>query len=50
MVATVLPELLRLCTGIDLHGRHGAITALGEVLEGLGTCLPHDKSIEVLLG
>ena len=50
MVANVLPELLRLCGSIDLNGRHGAITALGEVLAALAECLPQEKTIENVLG
>ncbi|KAF4517236.1 hypothetical protein B566_EDAN005290 [Ephemera danica] len=50
MVATVLPELLKLANSIDLYGRHGAIMALGEVLLALANCLPHKKTIESALG
>ncbi|KAM6904829.1 LOW QUALITY PROTEIN: tubulin-specific chaperone D [Xenentodon cancila] len=35
MATTVLPQLLSMAVGIDLHGRHGAILACGEVTHAL---------------
>ncbi|KAM6957131.1 tubulin-specific chaperone D [Aplochiton taeniatus] len=35
MAATVLPQLLPMATGIDLHGRHGAILACAEISHAL---------------
>ncbi|XP_028267765.1 tubulin-specific chaperone D isoform X2 [Parambassis ranga] len=35
MATTVLPQLLSMAVGIDLHGRHGAILACGEVTYAL---------------
>uniref|UniRef100_A0A669D283 Tubulin-specific chaperone D n=1 Tax=Oreochromis niloticus TaxID=8128 RepID=A0A669D283_ORENI len=36
MAATVLPQLLKMAVGIDLHGRHGAILACGQITHALG--------------
>ncbi|XP_031592420.1 tubulin-specific chaperone D isoform X1 [Oreochromis aureus] len=35
MAATVLPQLLKMAVGIDLHGRHGAILACGQITHAL---------------
>uniref|UniRef100_A0A671Z013 Tubulin-specific chaperone D n=1 Tax=Sparus aurata TaxID=8175 RepID=A0A671Z013_SPAAU len=35
MAATVLPQLLPVAVGIDLHGRHGAILACAEITHAL---------------
>ncbi|XP_053707339.1 tubulin-specific chaperone D [Synchiropus splendidus] len=35
MATTVLPLLLQMATGIDLHGRHGAILACAEITHAL---------------
>ncbi|XP_045891723.1 tubulin-specific chaperone D [Micropterus dolomieu] len=35
MAATVLPQLLPMAVGIDLHGRHGAILACAEITHAL---------------
>uniref|UniRef100_A0AAX7UAJ5 Tubulin-specific chaperone D n=1 Tax=Astatotilapia calliptera TaxID=8154 RepID=A0AAX7UAJ5_ASTCA len=35
MAATVLPQLLKMAVGIDLHGRHGAIQACGQITHAL---------------
>ncbi|XP_041634240.1 tubulin-specific chaperone D [Cheilinus undulatus] len=35
MAATVLPELLPMAVGIDLHARHGAILACAEIMHAL---------------
>ncbi|KAK2833361.1 hypothetical protein Q5P01_017250 [Channa striata] len=35
MTATVLPQLLPVAVGIDLHGRHGAILACAEITHAL---------------
>uniref|UniRef100_A0A3Q3WQ25 Tubulin-specific chaperone D n=1 Tax=Mola mola TaxID=94237 RepID=A0A3Q3WQ25_MOLML len=35
MAATVLPQLLPMAVGIDLHGRHGAILACAEIIHAL---------------
>ncbi|XP_065333931.1 tubulin-specific chaperone D [Cloeon dipterum] len=48
MAKIVLPELLRLTSSIDLHTRHGSITAVGEVLAGFSKC-PQEKEMMKLL-
>ncbi|XP_030591993.1 tubulin-specific chaperone D isoform X1 [Archocentrus centrarchus] len=35
MATTVLPQLLTMAVGIDLHGRHGAILACGQITHAL---------------
>ncbi|XP_012726480.2 tubulin-specific chaperone D isoform X1 [Fundulus heteroclitus] len=35
MATTVLPQLLTTAVGVDLHGRHGAILACGEITHAL---------------
>ncbi|KAM9745954.1 tubulin-specific chaperone D isoform 2-T2 [Menidia menidia] len=35
MATTILPHLLTMAIGIDLHGRHGAILACGEITHSL---------------
>uniref|UniRef100_UPI0037E9BBBB tubulin-specific chaperone D n=1 Tax=Semicossyphus pulcher TaxID=241346 RepID=UPI0037E9BBBB len=35
MATTVLPQLLPMAVGIDLHGRHGAILACAEIMHAL---------------
>uniref|UniRef100_A0A1A7XMF4 Tubulin-specific chaperone D n=1 Tax=Iconisemion striatum TaxID=60296 RepID=A0A1A7XMF4_9TELE len=35
IAAKVLPQLLTMATGLDLHGRHGAIMACGEITHAL---------------
>ncbi|XP_069005084.1 tubulin-specific chaperone D [Embiotoca jacksoni] len=35
MATTVLPQLLPVAVGVDLHGRHGAILACGEITHAL---------------
>lgn len=32
---SVLPQLLKMAVGIDLHGRHGAIQACGQITHAL---------------
>lgn len=34
-VVSVLPQLLTMAVGMDLHGRHGAILACGEITHAL---------------
>lgn len=35
MLVSVLPQLLPVAVGIDLHGRHGAILACAEITYAL---------------
>jgi hypothetical protein len=49
MTNVVLPELIRLLSSMDLHSRHGAVTAIGEVLAGLSEGMV-DKNVTDVLG
>jgi hypothetical protein len=49
MTNVVLPELMRLLSSMDLHSRHGAVTAIGEVLAGLTESMV-DKNVADVLG
>jgi len=40
---------MRLLTSMDLHSRHGAVTAIGEVLAGLSEGMV-DKNVADVLG
>uniref|UniRef100_A0AAR2JRZ7 Tubulin-specific chaperone D n=1 Tax=Pygocentrus nattereri TaxID=42514 RepID=A0AAR2JRZ7_PYGNA len=52
MAKTVVPQLLSMATGMDLHGRHGAILACAEITHALykvGAEIPVISKAEVLI-
>uniref|UniRef100_A0A8C9YBP0 Tubulin-specific chaperone D n=1 Tax=Sander lucioperca TaxID=283035 RepID=A0A8C9YBP0_SANLU len=42
MATTVLPQMLPMAVGIDLHGRHGAIMACAEITHALAMVFSHN--------